>query len=203
MPNLQVDIPAGSTRNILCTFENFDNEDSTRTRLSPQSKFVLLCQQYPKADNLPKEYPVVSLATFLGCRIPQHQTSLDFAWNIMNLALVDPFGLAQDYPEHFESSLKSGHVTCVRFNRKGDFLAAGRTDGRVVIFDMDVGSVARKLKGHTRQIQSLSWSRCGRYLLTSAQDWKVNLWDLADGVALRMVRFEGPVFTAELHPYNQ
>jgi COMPASS component SWD1 len=121
----------------------------------------------------------------------------------MNLALSDPYSLAQEYPEYQTSTLKSGHVTCVRFNRKGDFLAAGRTDGKVVIFDMDVSSVARKLKGHTRQIQSLSWSRCGRYLLTSAMDWKVNLWDLATGEAIRTVRFEGPVYTAELHPHNQ
>lgn len=121
----------------------------------------------------------------------------------MNLALSDPFGLAQDYPEHQTSTLKSGHVTCVRFNRKGDFLAAGRTDGRVVIFDMDVQSVARKLKGHTRQVQSLSWSRCGRYLMTGALDWKVNLWDLASGEILRTVRFDGPILTAELHPHNQ
>jgi len=121
----------------------------------------------------------------------------------MNLALNDPFGLAQDYPENQNKTLKSGHVTCVRFNRKGDFLAAGRTDGKVVIFDMDVQSIARKLKGHTRQIQSLSWSRCGRYLLSSAVDWKVNLWDLATGEAIRMVRFDGPLLIAELHPYNQ
>ncbi|CZR55085.1 related to COMPASS component SWD1 [Phialocephala subalpina] len=120
----------------------------------------------------------------------------------MNLSLVDPFVLAQDYPESTTGSLRSGHATCVRFNRKGDFLAAGRVDGTVVIFDVETNGVARKLKGHTRQVQSLSWSRDGRYLLTSSQDWKCNIWDLQDGSILRSVRFEAPIYIGELHPWN-
>ncbi|MCJ1257107.1 chromatin binding protein [Lignoscripta atroalba] len=120
----------------------------------------------------------------------------------MNLSLIDPFVLAQDYPDSLTGKLKSGHATCIRFNRKGDFLAAGRVDGTVVIFDVETNGVARKLRGHTRQIQSLSWSRDGRYLLSSSQDWKCILWDLRDGSRIRTVRFEAPVYIAELHPYN-
>lgn len=61
----------------------------------------------------------------------------------MNLALTDPFILAQDCPEALTGKLSksqsthslapadflsqgSGHATCLRFNRKGDFLASGR-----------------------------------------------------------------------------
>ncbi|TAQ86560.1 hypothetical protein B7494_g5127 [Chlorociboria aeruginascens] len=120
----------------------------------------------------------------------------------MNLSLTDPFVLAQDYPESTTGILKSGHAVCVRFNRKGDFLAAGRVDGTVIIFDVETNGIARKLKGHTRQVQSLSWSRDGRYLLTSSQDWKCNIWDLQDGSILRSVRFEAPVYIAEFHPWN-
>ncbi len=92
-------------------------------------------------------------------------------------------------------------------------------DGTIVIFDVETNGVARKLRGHTRQIQSLryydslfkseenefidySWSRDGRYLLSSSQDWKCVLWDLRDGSRVRTVRFEAPVYIAELHPYN-
>ncbi|KAL5042811.1 hypothetical protein BDW71DRAFT_133678 [Aspergillus fruticulosus] len=120
----------------------------------------------------------------------------------MNLSLVDPFVLAQDYPDTLSEKLRSGHATCLRFNRKGDYLASGRADGTVVIFDVETNGVARKLKGHIRQIQSLSWSRDGRYLLSSSQDWKCILWDLKDGSRVRTVRFEAPVYIAELHPYN-
>ncbi|PLB35293.1 Set1-mediated histone H3-K4 methylation subunit Swd1 [Aspergillus candidus] len=120
----------------------------------------------------------------------------------MNLSLIDPFVLAQDYPDTLTEKLRSGHATCLRFNRKGDYLASGRVDGTVVIFDIETNGVARKLRGHTRQIQSLSWSRDGRYLLSSSQDWKCILWDLKDGSRVRTVRFEAPVYIAELHPYN-
>jgi COMPASS component SWD1 len=48
-----------------------------------------------------------------------------------------------------------GHATCLRFSHKGDFLAAGRLDGTIAIFDVDTNGVARKLRGHFRQIQSL------------------------------------------------
>ncbi|MCJ1402081.1 chromatin binding protein [Xylographa trunciseda] len=120
----------------------------------------------------------------------------------MNLSLIDPFVLAQDYPEALTGKLKSGHATCIRFNRKGDFLASGRADGIIVIFDVETNGVAHKLRGHTRQIQSLSWSRDSRHILSSSQDWKCILWDLKDGSRIRTVRFEAPVYIAELHPYN-
>ncbi|KAI9718517.1 MAG: chromatin binding protein [Chrysothrix sp. TS-e1954] len=120
----------------------------------------------------------------------------------MNLSLVDPFVLAHDCPETLIESLHSGHSTCIRFNRKGDLLASGRLDGTISIFDIETSGVARKLRGHTRQVQSLSWSSCGRYLLSASQDWKCVLWDLKDGSRVRTVRFEAAVFIAELHPAN-
>lgn len=120
----------------------------------------------------------------------------------MNLLLSDDY-LLQDYPENITNTIRSGHSTCVRFNRKGDFLASGRVDGTVVIWDLETMGVARKLRGHSKNITSLSWSRCGRYLLSACQGWKVILWDLQDGKRYREVRFRAPVYGAELHPWNQ
>jgi COMPASS component SWD1 len=97
----------------------------------------------------------------------------------------------------------SGHATSIRFSHRGDLLASGRHDGIVVIFDIETNGVARKLRGHTRQVQSLSWSMNDRYLLSAGQDWKVVLWDLQDGSRVRTVRFEAAIFIAELHPKNQ
>lgn len=39
--------------------------------------------------------------------------------------------------------------------------------------------------------------------MSSSQDWKCVLWDLKDGSRVRTVRFEAPVYIAELHPFNQ
>ncbi|KAK1908105.1 hypothetical protein P3342_013425 [Pyrenophora teres f. teres] len=122
---------------------------------------------------------------------------------IMNLSLVDPFVLAQDCPDVITGRLRSGHSTSIRFSHRGDLLASGRHDGIVVIFDIETNGVARKLRGHTRQVQSLSWSTNDRYLLSAGQDWKCVLWDLKDGSRVRTVRFEAAIFIAELHPKNQ
>jgi COMPASS component SWD1 len=59
-----------------------------------------------------------------------------------------------------------------------------------------------KLNGHWKQVQSLSWSRCGRYLLTASQDCRATLWDLSTQTRIRTTKFEAPIYTAELHPYN-
>lgn len=76
---------------------------------------------------------------------------------IMNLSLHDPFTLAQDSPESLVNDLRkweverdvlrndtkgergliipgSGHATTLRFNRKGDYLASGRVDGKIIIW---------------------------------------------------------------------
>jgi len=121
----------------------------------------------------------------------------------MNLALIDPFVLAQDYPETVSDPLKSRYIVCIRFNRKGDLLAAGREDGTVVVWDLETHGVACKLRGHSATVSSVHFSRNSRYLLSSAVDWKCILWDLSTGQRLREVRFESQNYTAELHPYNQ
>jgi COMPASS component SWD1 len=68
---------------------------------------------------------------------------------------------------------------------------------------METMGVGMKLHGHFKQIQSLSWSRYGRYVLSASQDWRAILWDLKDQSRLRVVKFEAPIYIAELHPYNQ
>ncbi|KAK4626411.1 Set1 complex component swd1 [Fulvia fulva] len=123
----------------------------------------------------------------------------------MNLPLSDPVLLAQDIPETLTARLRSsGQAVCIRFSHRGDLLASGTAKGTIAIFDLETNGVARKLKGHTagRTVQSLSWERSGRYLLSSSVDWKVILWDLKDGSRVRTVNLGAPVYIAELHPAN-
>lgn len=73
----------------------------------------------------------------------------------------------------------------------------------MVVFDLETNGLARILKSHTQQIQSLCWSKCSRYLLSSSRDWRVVLWDLETGERIKMVRFGAPIYYADLHPNNQ
>lgn len=127
----------------------------------------------------------------------------------MNLALQDPFAVAKEYPDTLVNTLDYGHSVVIQFNRKGDYLALGLADGTIIIYDMMTkgGVVAKLSKGHVRPVTSLLWSRCGRFLLSAARDWRCKLWDLADTLAgakavIAEVKFDGPIWMATLHPFN-
>ncbi|GMM38546.1 COMPASS subunit protein [Saccharomycopsis crataegensis] len=120
----------------------------------------------------------------------------------MNLLLLDPFEVAKEYPETLTNSLQYGHSRFLKFNKKGDYLASGLLDGSICIFDADTNQVIAVLKQHTGVVQSLEWSNCGRYLLSSSTDCKVLLWDLKTKTVIREIIFESAVWTAQLHPTN-
>ncbi|KAG0227251.1 hypothetical protein BGW42_003096, partial [Actinomortierella wolfii] len=116
----------------------------------------------------------------------------------MNLELLDPF--EQDFPEVIEDTLEDGPAVIVKFNRRGTLLAAGCSDGRIVVWDFDTRGVARSLVGHVKTVTSLSWSRNGRLLLSSSLDWSCIVWDLLTGTKLHTIRFDTAVFNAQFHP---
>lgn len=120
----------------------------------------------------------------------------------MNLALLDPFAVLKEFPETLTHTLSFGHSVHIRYNDTGDYLASGLSSGTILIIDNDTKSVIRKLKGHNRAIQSLYWSKCGRYLLSSSRDWKCLLWDLRFNKIMKKFNFNGPIWNAELNPKN-
>ncbi|KKA24239.1 WD domain-containing protein [Rasamsonia emersonii CBS 393.64] len=113
----------------------------------------------------------------------------------MNLSLVDPFVLAQDYPDTLTGKLSmiSVFFFCSPITRNPSYLPKLQEAATQLVY----GSIAKGITSHLG-----GWSRCGRYLLSSSQDWKCILWDMKDGSRVRSVRFEAPVYIAELHPYN-
>jgi len=118
----------------------------------------------------------------------------------MNLSLLDPFAVLKEFPETLTHTLSFGHSVFIKYNKTGDYLASGLSSGTILIIDNDTKSVIRKLKGHNRAIQSLNWSPCGRYLLSSSRDWKCRLWDLKYNKIIRKFNFTGPIWNAELNP---
>lgn len=129
----------------------------------------------------------------------------------MNLSLQDPFAVAKEYPETLLQTLQYGHSVVIQFNVKGDYLASGLSDGTIVIYDLTSNAIVAVLSkgGHVRPITSIKWSRCGRYLLLSSQDWCCLLWDLSlanndadTSAVVRKIRFDSAIWLAALHPLN-
>lgn len=67
--------------------------------------------------------------------------------------VADPF--EQDFPEVIEDTLENGPAVTVRFNLRGTLLAAGCSDGTIIIWDFDTRGVSRTLIGHVKIVTSL------------------------------------------------
>ncbi|EDO17610.1 hypothetical protein Kpol_1061p35 [Vanderwaltozyma polyspora DSM 70294] len=121
----------------------------------------------------------------------------------MNLLLQDPFSVLKEYPERLSHTLENPlHTECIKFSPVGDYLALGSSNGGVIIYDMDtfkpITVLGTNMGSHTRSIQSISWSPCGRYIITSSRDWFVKLWDLDDpGKNKSELSFDSPVWNCE------
>jgi len=115
---------------------------------------------------------------------------------------TDPI-LRNTLPQRLESTLDDGsgnRVTCLGFNRKGRYLAAGHHDGRCTVWNFETRSVEKVLIGHVRPITSVSWSRSGRYLVTASLDWNIRVWDITTSGFYYSQTFQSMVFSAVFHP---
>lgn len=126
---------------------------------------------------------------------------------------TDPF--SSNILDVIEESLQRGKATCVAFNRRGTLLAAGTTDGIVVIWDFETRSVAREFKDGARDkdedggvaVLSVSWSRDGRKIISAAADDSMSVWNVDDddGDAdpqLGRYTFQAPLHHVQFCPTN-
>lgn len=100
----------------------------------------------------------------------------------MNAQLLNPFSI--DIPDTVSTTLSSAECSVLSFNHgfstlAGQYLAIGRSDGYITIWDIETKSVLRLLGGHVRPVTGLAWSSYNRYLASCAGDWNLVIWDLA------------------------
>lgn len=130
----------------------------------------------------------------------------------MNAQLLNPF--AHDTPDSVDSTLEHANASCIQFNNSfsnnnslfsGHYLAAGRTDGLVNIWDIETKGILSWLEGHVKAITSVCWSQYSRYLASSSLDWNVIIWDLSKRPAVRdrTLRFDAPVRSVNFCPTNR
>ncbi|KAN0040120.1 hypothetical protein ACTA71_012010 [Dictyostelium dimigraforme] len=124
----------------------------------------------------------------------------------MNLCLIDPFKQS-DVPEAVEYYLvdpKNIKSNCASFNRRGTLLAVGCASpiGKILVWDFDTKKIVRTLYHHNGCVNSISWSRNGKKLLTASNDGSLVLWDLPTSKILYSLVLESPILFAEFHPRN-
>ena len=118
----------------------------------------------------------------------------------MNLELVDPFELHAELPEVIEAKLDDGDVGVCAFSRRGNLLAGGCRDGKLLVWDFGTHNVARVFEGHTANVVSVAWTRSSRRLFSASADGVLLVWEVLTGSRLAQVNLGVPVHLAALHP---
>ncbi|KAJ3396829.1 chromatin binding protein [Lobulomyces angularis] len=117
----------------------------------------------------------------------------------MNIPLHDPFILLS-FPDILTDrlDLENHSLTLCQFNPNGLLLAAATFNGMVLIVDTLTNGITHKLYAHVSNLNSLTWHKNGRYLLTAGSDYKVFLFDFQLNARME-IDFEAPLSCAFFH----
>lgn len=118
----------------------------------------------------------------------------------MNLELLDPFQ-QEEVPDIVKNYLEDGgNVLTCAFNRRGNYVAGGCSDGRCLIWDFETTGIIREFKGHVDKITSICWSRDSNFILSSSKDKSCIIWNTITGEQVRLLKFDTPIKYACFHP---
>ncbi|KAG6490374.1 hypothetical protein ZIOFF_051670 [Zingiber officinale] len=142
----------------------------------------------------------------------KHDECPNNRWVSVRFPHLDP--LQGDFPEVIEEYLQHGNMKCISFNRRGTLLAdaliallflfwtSGCADGSCVIWDFETRGVAKELRDIAciAPITSVCWSKLGHYVLASATDKSLTLWNILTGEKITRVTLQQTTLHACLHP---
>jgi COMPASS component SWD3 len=84
----------------------------------------------------------------------------------------------------------SGHerqVMSVAYSPRGNLLASGGTDEKLVVWDTRTGKSVRHIPAHSGPISSVNFSPDGTVIVTGSYDGLVRLWDVGSGHCLHTI----------------
>ena len=87
--------------------------------------------------------------------------------------------------------------------KQSNFIAVASDDFIVRMYDLTTQKLVRRFKGHTHRITDMCFSHDGRWLLTSALDRSVRVWDLPTGRCIDWIEFEKSVVSLTLSPTDE
>ena len=93
-------------------------------------------------------------------------------------------------------------VASVAFSPDGKRIATAYQDDNVArVWDGALKHCLRLLRGHTGKVNSVAFSRDGKYMVTASDDATARVWDAASGKSVRVLRgHENPVNSATFSP---
>ena len=73
------------------------------------------------------------------------------------------------------------YVNGVAFHPTKNILASCSYDSTIKLWNTDTGEELSTLRGHDREVLSVSWSPDGTRLASGSKDWTVRIWEVATG----------------------
>jgi len=103
--------------------------------------------------------------------------------------------------EVFEFAQFTGAAVCsLAFTPDSQAVVCGLDDGRVLMLDVEDGSLIRELLSHERAVTSVSVSPGGKWIASSSRDGSVHVTDLTDEGETRSLQHSGVVHEVEFSP---
>lgn len=97
--------------------------------------------------------------------------------------------------------LPLGQIHSLAYSSKGEFLAAGCSDGSVCVFDAVTRRELRRLSAHQRAVSTVAWSPDQRRLVSGGEDGTARVWDTNSGQELHSIDLSsGKVCCVALSP---
>ncbi|MBI3272739.1 MAG: TIR domain-containing protein [Planctomycetes bacterium] len=81
-----------------------------------------------------------------------------------------------------------GDTLCCAWSHDGRWLASGGKDGAIRLWDAEVGTEHRALRGHRSWVESVAFSPDGQCLASGSADKTILLWDAQSGKQLQAFR---------------
>jgi WD40 repeat protein/tRNA A-37 threonylcarbamoyl transferase component Bud32 len=75
----------------------------------------------------------------------------------------------------------AGLVHSVTFNRDGQQVVSGHSDGVLKVWDLATGKVILNFKGHTGVVRSVAFNPSGKHLVSGSKDGTLKVWDAESG----------------------
>ncbi|KAJ9177811.1 hypothetical protein P3X46_012983 [Hevea brasiliensis] len=92
--------------------------------------------------------------------------------------------------------LKFGHMS-------SDLLAYGAADGTLTVCTVsEQPSVLKQLKGHSRDVTDFDFSSNNQYIASSSMDKTVRVWELSQGLCIRVIYGVSSQLCIRFHPVN-
>lgn len=93
-------------------------------------------------------------------------------------------------------------ITCMCFHPSQYKFVAGTTDNQVLVFNLNL-DIIQRLEGHSKKINSVSYSSDGKYIISTSSDETASIWDTCGNRIQRINGYLSKVNSAVFSPDNK